>query len=504
VRGIGSEIARLDVDWRRVVRQLPGLCIVALPLLLGAAPPAARIPWPHGAAPSSARIDELVRDATELDVREDSEEFLAAAEKYEDSDNLGVFQDRIDEGRYDKAALFRFGDELFSHEFNLDNGYGDGSYVAPRRVHVGVRGGTDTFSCDGCHSVGGADGAGSSTQNAFLAGDGEHSSSANVRNPPAVLGLGLVQALAAEITGDVQRARARAVAEAASSGKRVTVALVTHGVSFGSLAARPDGGVEAALVGVSADLVVRPFGWKGTVARLRRFVEDAARIHFGIQSTVLVERHRAMPDRAHLGDGRDWFDADGDGKPRELEEGVLTAGAVYLAMLEAPVILPPRDEGLRERWANGSRLFDAVGCASCHVRMLPLGDHLWHERADTTAGEVVIHLMRDGDQPKGTQEVKLFSDLRRHDMGPGLADAHDNDDGIGRSVFLTRPLWGLAESAPYLHDGRAATIPEAILAHGGEAQGTRDAFAALSPAEQADVHVFLLSLTREPRPRFAR
>jgi CxxC motif-containing protein (DUF1111 family) len=69
---------------------------------------------------------------------------------------------------------------------------------------------------------------------------------------------------------------------------------------------------------------------------------------------------------------------------------------------------------------------------------------------------------------------------------------------------LTRPLWGLAESPPYLHDGRAATIPEAILAHGGEAKEARDAFAALSPESQANVHIFLLSLTREPKVRVAQ
>lgn len=48
------------------------------------------------------------------------------------------------------------------------------------------------------------------------------------------------------------------------------------------------------------------------------------------------------------------------------------------------------------------------------------------------------------------------------------------------------------------------TIPDAILAHGGEAQGARDAFAALPPDRQADLHIFLLSLTRAPKVRIAR
>ena len=98
----------------------------------------------------------------------------------------------------------------------------------------------------------------------------------------------------------------------------------------------------------------------------------------------------------------------------------------------------------------------------------------------------------------------LFSDLRRHDMGDELADANDDPDGIPRYEFLTRPLWGLAESAPYLHDGRAGTIPEAILAHGGEAAPARSGFEALDATQQQDVHIFLLSLSREPKLKVAR
>src|SRR6185312_5628044 len=123
---------------------------------------------------------EMVKDALVLDEREQAEAWLAASERYEDRDNLDVFQANVDQGRYDKAALFRLGDDFFSHEFTLDDGYGDRGYVAPRRVHAGVRGGTDTFSCAGCHSVGGPDGAGGPTQNAMVDGDGDRMTSANL------------------------------------------------------------------------------------------------------------------------------------------------------------------------------------------------------------------------------------------------------------------------------------------------------------------------------------
>jgi CxxC motif-containing protein (DUF1111 family) len=257
------------------------------------------------------------------------------------------------------------------------------------------------------------------------------------------------------------------------------------------------------LEGIDADLVVKPFGWKGTFPTLRRAVEDAALVHFGIQSHVLAIGHQAQPDPERLGEGPAWYDPDDDGRARELEEGTLTATAVYLAMLEAPQLVPPHDPGLRDRWARGSATFDAIGCADCHRRELPLSSPVWEEWPDTTDGPpVTLNLQLDGEHPKAGARVQLLSDLRRHDMGPALADPRQGAPGEPPpGTFLTRPLWGLAESGPWLHDGRASTIPEAITAHGGEAEASRAAYDALDDDERADVHVFLLSLSRAPRLR---
>lgn len=466
------------------------------------------VPWPGGDAPDDAALAEQIEDALALHELEQYEEFLEAWEKGEDAEHIYVQQEWIDDGFWSLDQLFVFGDALFGHEFRVDDGYGDQAAVVPmQRVHRGHRGGLDTFSCAGCHSVGGPDGAGAATQNAFLLGDGEHMDSTVTRNPPAVLGLGLVQALAAEMSAELRTQRNAAITSATERGEAERIELTAKGVSFGALTARPDGSVVLdELEGVDDDLVIKPFGWKGTFPTLRRAVEDAARVHFGIQSHVLAIGHQAQPDPEALGAGPNWYDPDGDGKARELEEGTLTAAAVYLAMLEAPQIIPPHDPGLRDRWARGSGLFDQVGCNSCHRRELPLLDATWEEHPDTTGGPpVVINLLADGEHPKGGPRVLLFSDLKRHDMGPGLADPHEQPaDAIPPATFLTRPLWGLAETPPYLHDGRAATIPAAILAHGGEATESRDAFTALSADEQADLHVFLLSLTRAPRLRVPR
>ena len=482
------------------------LRIAALTVLAVGAGGDSPTPWPAGVAPHDTELGELVVDALELGTLERYEEFLEAWEKGEDSEHIFILQEDIDAGQFTVDDLFVFGDAMFGHEFRKEDGYAAvGEPVPLQRVHAGPRGGLDTFSCLGCHSVGGADGAGAATQNALLHGDGETLPSTLERNPPHTLGLGFVQALAREMTRELQYLRDAAVDDAVASGSAVTVALVSKEVDFGVLVARPDGSVDhSGLDGLDRDLVVKPFGWKGKFPDLRRTIEDAARVHFGIQSHVLATAWDDAPD-PNLGPGPDWWDPDNDGIQRELEEGTLTAGSVYLSMLEVPVMLPPFSDDLRDRWANGDALFDQVGCNDCHRRRLILLSTRWMEYPDTTEGPPVeVALSADGEFPKATSEVWLFSDLKRHAMGPELSDPHPNNGtGLAQDVWLTRPLWGLADTAPYLHDGSATTIPEAIERHGGEAEASRDAFVALTPEEQADLHIFLLSLTRTPKVRVA-
>ena len=87
--------------------------------------------------------------------------------------------------------------------------------------------------------------------------------------------------------------------------------------------------------------------------------------------------------------------------------------------------------------------------------------------------------------------VPMYSDLKRHNMGPDLAES------TGQAIdpfFITARLWGIADSAPYLHDGRAMTLTEAIEMHGGDAQKASEAFMALKVSERADLLEFLYTL----------
>jgi len=112
--------------------------------------------------------------------------------------------------------------------------------------------------------------------------------------------------------------------------------------------------------------------------------------------------------------------------------------------------------------SEGGRLFSSVGCAKCHVPAL-----------HGVNGEVV-----------------LYSDLLLHDMGPALDDKIVQGDATGAD-WRTTPLVGLGQRHRYLHDGRATTLRDAILAHGGEAEIVRDRFFGLGEREREAVVRFL-------------
>ena len=128
---------------------------------------------------------------------------------------------------------------------------------------------------------------------------------------------------------------------------------------------------------------------------------------------------------------------------------------------------------------EGARLFDDIGCSSCHVARWETGDH--------AVGAL------------SNQTIIPYTDLLVHDMGPRLGDGRS--DGVaGPNEWRTAPLWGLGltrsvnSDAGFLHDGRARSIEEAVLWHGGEALHARTAFVALAREARERVLVFLKSL----------
>lgn len=483
-------------------------------------------------APTAAPIDDDVRVRLEEGVFLYGQTRATALLQSEFSERYeGLAQPRQialyeSERRYDD--LFLAGDDLFIFEFDRFFGGGRGGVpfvpVAPQPVHEGERGGMDGASCRACHFVGGPDGAGTSTQRALFRGDGTHISSASVRDAPHLMGLGAVQKLAREMEADLEVIHQQALDAAATTSEAVPFPLVTKGVSFGELVARPGGVVDTSgIEGISSDLRVRPFGHKGRHANLVELADEALQVHHGVQSASYLERHRA--EGLWVGDGPDtdpdedgvevfavWRD-DVAGAEASAAQALLLAG--YMTLIGVPEIHPPHAPDLLQRWVKGRALLSDVGCTSCHVEQLIMDDDLVVQSA-VMAPEMVLTLplreaardpkpVRTDFSPGSSTDpgtpIFLYSDLKRHDLGPDLADAVDeslphSELAVDKAVWLTRTLWGLAETGPYLHDGRAATLHDAILAHGGEAAQSRDAYLELDAEEQADLRIFLTSLSR--------
>ena len=142
--------------------------------------------------------------------------------------------------------------------------------------------------------------------------------------------------------------------------------------------------------------------------------------------------------------------------------------------------VPARRNAEDPQVLRGKAVFHSTGCASCHVPSF------------------VTHRLKDRDE-QSFQLIWPYTDLLLHDMGPGLADNRPEARASG-TEWRTPPLWGIGLTervsghTQFLHDGRARSLLEAILWHGGEAQPHRDAVVGMEPQTRADLIASLESL----------
>jgi hypothetical protein len=458
----------------------------------------------------------------------------------------------------DYVATFECGDEFFETQFNAVDGGGAnvGEGLRYTRVpradltgpgewasHVPARiTGPNGSSCNGCHNFPVGTAAGTAASN--VARDPEHTGNTGqmiTRNTPILMGAGGLQLLAEEMNVELEAIVAEAEAEACEPGvgrRGITKDLVSKGVDFGTVRVRRCGSAPRIRAdGVDRDLVVRPFQWKG-VDTMRTFTRGAMHNELGIQSVELVGEN---------------VDGDGDGVVNEASIADMTATAIYMdgqarpatnveldalrLMLEAqpapgPALavelgLPTLTGADFAAIARGEEVFGELACGDCHRSQLTVDNPVIQEPSanpnyrDATfpggqpgipldeaisfdittdmldnhivAGAVNVNLANFEIDNQGRAIVALFGDLKRHDMGPGLAENID-DAGIDAQVWLTKELWGVGSTAPYLHDGRATTIEEAIREHGGEAAAHAAGFDAASLADQTALTAFLQNL----------
>lgn len=194
------------------------------------------------------------------------------------------------------------------------------------------------------------------------------------------------------------------------------------------------------------------FGHKASIATLREQTASAFATDIGLTNAMFPE-----PDGR-----RDITDA-------QLADTVLFASAI------AVPVTAPLDAAAR----RGRALFNDFGCAGCHVPTHVTGDHAIGQLAHQT--------------------VHPYSDLLLHDVGAGLSDGRRDFLAEG-GEWRTPPLWGLGlvqivtRDASFLHDGRARTLAEAILWHGGEAMAAREAFRLAGRAARDELIAFLQTL----------
>lgn len=205
---------------------------------------------------------------------------------------------------------------------------------------------------------------------------------------------------------------------------------------------------------------------KAGIASVREQVADAAHHDMGLTNPLFPNENCAPKQKKCLNAPRGRPDYRGG--TLDLTEQRLDAITAYLKHARLPI------RQLDATNKRGRALFTEVGCSNCHLPELPT---------------------KDG----GT--IAPYSDFLLHDMGEGLADGRSEFEATGRE-FRTAPLWGLSTYAKtlkskkpyYLHDGRAETIEQAILWHGGEAEAIKNRFMALPEKERQAIFSFLSQL----------
>ncbi|RYZ01282.1 MAG: c-type cytochrome, partial [Myxococcales bacterium] len=212
------------------------------------------------------------------------------------------------------------------------------------------------------------------------------------------------------------------------------------------------------------------FGWKAGQATVEHQVAGALKTDLGVLTSVFdtPDCGPAQPSCGPAG--------------MELGDEELAQATAYISLLAVRA---------QRNWASpevvrGKELFMEAGCASCHTPTF-------------RTSELAVHAELRG------QTIHPYTDLLLHDMGAGLADTLPEgtlaEGGNASNLeWRTPPLWGIGFTADtaggeaYLHDGRARTLTEAILWHGGEGDASRKAFSALSDGDATALLAFLKSL----------
>lgn len=226
----------------------------------------------------------------------------------------------------------------------------------------------------------------------------------------------------------------------------------------------------------SGNLAVGRFGWKAQHASLLSFSSDAYLNEMGItnrfNSAEVTGVCDAIPD------------------PEDKVDSTGLADIDHFARFMRATKAPPREDneditasGTSGNISNGSSVFVNIGCNLCHTPQFvtaPTGT-----KVDAGAFTVPATL--------GSKIISPYSDFLLHNINTGDGIVQNGPQDTLNKV-RTPPLWAVSSRSRFLHDGRAITLREAILDHGGEAAGVITNFKGQTAANQADLITFLRSL----------
>jgi CxxC motif-containing protein (DUF1111 family) len=209
---------------------------------------------------------------------------------------------------------------------------------------------------------------------------------------------------------------------------------------------------------------VGKFGWKGQFSKLEDFVAAACAVELGLSNP---HRYQDLP-RGHVPDES----AELDMSSRQLRQLV-----AFVAQLPAPREVLPADPIARERVAHGKALFREIGCAHCHTPDM-----------GGVAGvysDFRLYKIESSDPRGAYARIENEFEMPFNHPQP--------------NEWKTPPLWGVADSAPYFHDGGSATLDAAIMRHDMSARQSRQAYEDLQKGDRQAVIAFLETL-RAPAP----
>ena len=290
------------------------------------------------------------------------------------------------------------------------------------------------------------------------------------RNPTALFGAGLIDSIA---DSDIE-----AAAKAKFAG-------------FPEIAGR---------VSRLKDKRIGRFGWKSQTASLSDFVLTACAVELGLE--VPAHHQGGSPQRPEAA-----------AKGLDLNAQECESLVAYVSDLPRPAERKPESEREAKEIEAGRGLFAKVGCATCHSPKLGKVENIYSDLLLHDLGPALGDVGQYGVFDPSSSEDEIVDDpgsvadvtesAPRRMMGSRFRSGGMNPQQVKRPTsgpasrfeWRTPALWGLRDSAPYLHDGRAKTLDQAIAFHGGEAGGIAQRFFKLTAKEREQLEAFLKSLT---------